>query len=156
MGHARPFAFEPKYDPVDGAARFASGTPPILSLAALDGALSSFDGIDSTWLKSKTAALGELCIARAKAKGLTVSSPLDRNLRGGHVSIQTENGYAIKQALHARGFHTDFRTPDTIRFGLSPLYVRYVDVWDVMEALSEIIENRSWDRPEFLAKAQVT
>ena len=156
MGHARPFAFEPKYDPVGGSARFASGTPPILSLAALDGALSSFDGIVGQQLKNKTASLGELCIARAKANGLTVSSPLDSDQRGGHVSIQIENGDAIKQALYARGFHTDFRTPDTIRFGLSPLYVRYVDVWDVMEALSNIIKSRAWDRPEFQAKSQVT
>ena len=76
--------------------------------------------------------------------------------RGGHVSIEVENGYAISRALHDRGFHTDFRTPSTIRFGLSPLFVRYVDVWDVMQAVSEIVDHKQWDKPEYLKQNTVT
>lgn len=156
MGHARPFAFEPKYEPRDSAARFASGTPPILSLRALDAALDSFEGLDMKALDAKAGALGDLCIALADTLGFTVMSPRDASARGGHISLSVENGYAITCALHARGFHTDFRTPDTIRFGFSPLYIGYADVWDVIEALGEIIETGEWGRPEFLKKNKVT
>ncbi|WP_017930044.1 kynureninase [Robiginitomaculum antarcticum] len=156
MGHAKPFDFNPHYTPQDSAARFASGTPPILSLCALDGALESFDGVDMAALDAKSGALGGLCIARADALGLTVSSPREAAQRGGHVSLQIDNGYPITRALHARGYHTDFRTPDTIRFGFSPLYIRYADVWDVMDALGDLLASGEWDRPEFHARSKVT
>lgn len=156
MGHAMPFDFNPHYVPQDSAARFASGTPPILSLCALDGALQSFEGVDMAALDAKSGTLGDLCIDRADALGLTVSSPREAKLRGGHVSLQIDNGYPITRALHARGFHTDFRTPDTVRFGLSPLYIRYVDVWDVMKTLGDLLSSGAWDRPEFHARSKVT
>ncbi len=156
MGHAQPFAFKTSYEPMDDASRFASGTPPILSLTALGGALNSFDSIDIKALHAKAGSLGDLCIARAEAAGLTIASPRKAERRGGHVSIKIDNGYPITRALFARGIHTDFRTPDTIRFGLSPLYVRFTDIWDTMEALTEILETRSWDRPEFKRTEKVT
>ena len=156
MGHARPFEFDPHYRPKADASRFASGTPPILSLSALGGALQSFDGVDMSALDAKSGALGDLCIALADKLGLTVSSPRGAKLRGGHVSLKLDNGYPITRALHARGFHADFRTPDTIRFGFSPLYIRYVDVWDVMAALGDLLESGEWDKPEFHARSEVT
>ena len=156
MGHAKPFEFNPHYQPKDDASRFASGTPPILSLSALGGALESFDGIDMAALDAKSGALGDMCIALADKLGLTVSSPRDAKMRGGHVSLQLNNGYPITRALHARGFHADFRTPDTIRFGFSPLYIRYVDVWDVMAALGDLLESGEWDRLEFHKRSEVT
>ena len=156
MGHASPFAFEPNYTPADDVSRFASGTPPILSLSALKGALTCFEGISVGDLEAKTGKLGDLCISLAEALGLVVTSPKNRNMRGGHVSIEIANGYAISRALHDQGFHTDFRTPSTLRFGLSPLFIRYVDIWDTMMALKTIIREKQWDQPAYHKKNKVT
>ena len=156
MGHARPFAFETHYEPINSAAAFASGTPPILSLSALKGAIECFDDIDFRTLENKTALLGDLCTSMSLALGLTVSSPLEAAHRGGHVSIEIDNAYPISRALAARGFKSDFRTPRTIRFGLSPLYIRFVDVWNCMKSLEEIVIHKQWDRPEFLTRNKVT
>lgn len=156
MGHAAPFEFDGQYKPREDAARFASGTPPILSLSALEGALEAFDGRDMKAIEVKAGALGDLCIARAENIGLEVMSPRDALKRGGHVSLKVKNGYPVTRALNAKGFQSDFRTPDTIRFGFSPLYLRYVDVWDLMESLAEILETKSWDAPEYHARSKVT
>lgn len=156
MGHASPFEFDGQYEPRKDAARFASGTPPILSLSALEGALEAFEGINMKVLETKAGALGDLCIARADEIGIDVMSPRQASKRGGHVSLKVKNGYPVTRALHAKGFQSDFRTPDTIRFGFSPLYLRYVDVWDLMETLSEILKTKSWDAPEFHARSKVT
>lgn len=156
MGHAAPFAFEGTYKPKDGVARFASGTPPILSLAALDGALDAFDGIELLALQSKARQLGAVAIERAKALGLVVQSPDDDATRGGHVSVRITEGYPVVQALAARGILADFRAPDTVRFGFSPLFLRYEQVWDAMDALADILATRSWDQPQFHARAKVT
>lgn len=156
MGHARPFAFEPKYAPTGDSSRFASGTPPILSLNALRGALSCFDQVSVSDLQDKAGKLGELCIGLAKNLGLKVSSPENAKQRGGHVSIEIENGYAISRALHDMGFHTDFRTPTTIRFGMSPLYIRYVDVWDLMQTLKQVLDEKLWDNPAYQKQNKVT
>lgn len=156
MGHAAPFAFEGAYKPKDGAARFASGTPPILSLTALDGTLDVFDGQALPELQSKARQLGAIAIARAKTLGLEVLSPQDDAKRGGHVSLRIAEGYPVVQALAARGVLADFRAPDTVRFGFSPLFLRYEQVWDAMDALADILATRSWDQPQFHARAKVT
>lgn len=156
MGHAAPFEFDGQYKPREDAARFASGTPPILSLSALEGALEAFDNIDMIALEAKAGALGDLCIARAEEIGLEIMSPHETSKRGGHVSLKVENGYPVTRALHAQGFQSDFRSPDTVRFGFSPLYLSYVDVWDLMETLTEILDTKSWDAPEFHARSKVT
>jgi kynureninase len=100
--------------------------------------------------------LGELVTARTAAMGLETISPIDASRRGGHVSVRHEHGYAVVQALIARGIIPDFRAPDAMRFGLAPLYVRFVDVWDAMEALADVLATRGWDRAEFHARAKVT
>jgi kynureninase len=156
FGHADPFAFTPAYTPREGVSRFAAGTPGVLSLATLDAALDAFVGIDLASVAAKTGALGNLVIARADAIGLTPISPREAKRRGGHVSLRHENGYAIVQALIARGIIPDFRAPDAMRFGVAPLYVRFVDVWDAMDQLADILETRAWDRPEFHARSKVT
>ncbi len=156
FGHADPFAFNPAYAPREGVSRFAAGTPGVLSLATLDAALDVFAGVDLSHIAGKTGALGDLVIVRAEAMGLATISPHDANKRGGHVSLQHENGYAIVQALIARGIIPDFRAPDAMRFGLAPLYVRFVDVWDAMDQLADIVGTRAWDRPEFHARSKVT
>ena len=156
MGHAAPFAFDSRYVPRDGAARFASGTPPILSLAALSGALEAMEGVDLNQLQAKARGLGALAIARAQAMGLDVLCPVEDGRRGGHVSVRIREGYPVVQALAARGVMADFRAPDTVRFGFSPLFLSYEAVWNAMAALAEIVESRSWDQPQFHARAKVT
>jgi len=156
MGHAAPFAFDANYVPRGGAARFASGTPPILSLAALSGALEALEGVDLAQVQAKARALGALAIARAQAMGLDAPCPLDDARRGGHVSVRIAEGYPVVQALAARGVMADFRAPDTVRFGFSPLFLTYTGVWDAMDALAEILASKSWDQPQFHARAKVT
>lgn len=156
FGHAVPFAFEADYRPLETAARFAVGTPGILSLAALDGALDAFQGIDMDVVAAKARALGDMCLWWADRLDLPSLSPGAGQPRGGHVSLQHAEGYAIVQALIARGIIPDFRAPDAMRFGFGPLYTRFIDVWDAMTALEEILATRAWDRPEFKVKAAVT
>lgn len=156
FGHADPFAFDDVYAPKAGVSRFAAGTPGVLSLSALDEALNAFEGLELGAVAAKARALGDLVLARADEMGLPAISPRDGARRGGHISLRHDNGYAIVQALIARGVIPDFRAPDAMRFGLAPLYLRYVDVWDAMDLLAGILATRTWDRPEFHARAAVT
>jgi kynureninase len=156
IGHAAPFAFDGKYVPRDGVARFASGTPPILSLATLSGALEALEGVDLAQLQAKARALGALAIARAAAIGVEVLSPAEDAARGAHVSVRITEGYPVVQALAARGVMADFRAPDTVRFGFSPLFLTYAGVWDAMDALADILASKSWNQPQFHARAKVT
>lgn len=156
FGHAAPFAFDGDYVPAAGAARFAVGTPGVLSLSALDAALDVFDGVSVSALATKARALGDLCLWWADRLGLEPISPPIGAMRGGHVSLLHTEGYPIVQALIARGIIPDFRAPDAMRFGFSPLYVSFTDVWDAMTALEDILTTRSWDQPQFKVKAAVT
>lgn len=156
MGHDSPFSFTPDYTPRAGTARFASGTPPILSLAALDGALDAFEGVSPAALCAKARSLGDIVIAEADAAGLEVMSPRAQDQRGGHVSIRIKEGYPVVQALAANGIMADFRAPDTVRLGLSPLFLSHEDVARAMAQLHDILQSGSWDRPEFHARAKVT
>ena len=156
FGHADPFAFSEDYVPVSGAPRFAAGTPGILSLRALDGALNLFEGVSVEALSAKARALGDLCLWWGERIGLTAISPGIGERRGGHVSLLHEQGYAIVQALIARNIIPDFRAPDAMRFGFSPLYVGFAEVWDAMEALQDVLATGAWDQPQFKTKATVT
>ena len=156
FGAKAQFDFGATFEQKPGAAGFAAGTPPVLSMSALDAALDAFDGVDMRTANQKARALGDLIIARADAMGLQTISPREASKRGGHVSLVHENGYAIVQALIARGIIPDFRSPNAMRFGVAPLYVRFVDVWDAMDQLADILETRAWDRAEFHARAAVT
>jgi kynureninase len=156
MGHDSPFSFTPDYTPRAGTARFASGTPPILSVAALDGALDAFEGVSPAALCAKARSLGDIVIAEADAAGLEVMSPRAQDQRGGHVSIRIKEGYPVVQALAANGIMADFRAPDTVRLGLSPLFLSHEDVARAMAQLHDILQSGSWDRPEFHARSKVT
>ncbi|MGZ9113262.1 MAG: kynureninase [Brevundimonas sp.] len=160
MGHARPFDFIDTYEPAAGIGRWLCGTPPILSLTALDAALGAFDGVDMAQVRIKAGALGDLFIeqveTRCAAHGLTPVGPRDASIRGGQVSFAHPQGWAIMQNLIARGVIGDFRRPDVIRFGFAPLYVRYVDVWDAVEVLGDILDSRSWREDRFQAVSAVT
>lgn len=156
MGHASPFAFDADYAPREGAARFASGTPPILSLAALDGALDVVCRQAPAELQFKAQKMGAVAISRATAMGLELLSPQDDARRGGHVSLRITEGYPVVQALAARGVLADFRAPDTVRLGFSPLFLTYAQVWDATDILGDILSTRSWNAPEFHIRAKVT
>lgn len=156
MGHAAPFDFADGYLPAPGVKRFACGTPPILSLSALDGALDVFDGIDMHAVEEKAKKLGDLFLARAMALDLTSASPgLDKQ-RGGHVSLRFGHSYEVVQALIAKGVIGDFRQPDIMRFGFSPLFLTYTQVWDAVDILGNILATEEWRKPEFAIRRTVT
>lgn len=160
MGHARPFDFVDDYAPAPGIDRWLCGTPPILSLTALDAALDAFDGVDMARVRARAGALGDLFIERVEARcadrGLALASPREASTRGGQVSFRHPQGWAVMKNLIARGVIGDFRSPDVIRFGFAPLYVRQVDVWDAVEILGEILDSESWRDARFQTVAAVT
>jgi kynureninase len=160
FGHADPFLFADGFDAAPGIARMLSGTPPTLSLLALEEALRVFDGVDLAAVRAKSVALTDLFIALSDEVlapfGFALASPRDGAVRGAQVSLRHEHGYAIMQALIARGITGDFRSPNIVRFGFAPLYVRFVDVFDAVAEMRAIMETRAWDTPEFRTRKAVT
>jgi kynureninase len=160
MGHARPFDFVDDYTPAPGIDRWLCGTPPILSLTALNAALDAFEGVQIAAARAKAGALGDLFIERVEArcagKGLALASPREAATRGGQVSFTHPHGWAVMQNLIARGVIGDFRAPDVIRFGFAPLYVSRKDVWDAVEVLGEILDSQSWRDARYQTVAAVT
>ena len=159
FGHDAPFAFAPDYRPAPGAERFANGTPPVLSMAALDTALDAFRGVGPEALAAKADALTDRFIALVDARcgdRIELSSPRDAAWRGAQVSLRHDHAYAVTQAMIARGVIGDHRPPDIVRFGFAPLYVRHVDVFDAVEHLADLLATDGWDRPEYHARRTVT
>ena len=158
MGHAEPFAFAGDYRPAPGIARFLTGTPSILALAALEAGIATFDGVAIADLEAKSAALTEFFIEEVEARcpELNFAGPRDAARRGSQVSFTHPQGYPIMQALIARGVIGDFRAPDLLRFGFAPLYNRFEDAWRAADALTDIMATREWDQPRFLARQRVT
>jgi kynureninase len=158
--HQAPFAFDLDFVAADGIAGFQCGTQSILALAALDEALKAWEGVELAALRQKSVAqcrLFAMLVEDACAgHGVTLAGPRDFDRRGSHVSFHCPEGYAVMQALIARGVIGDFRAPDMIRFGIAPLYIRYVDVFDAAAILAEIMAERAWDRPEYRARRAVT
>jgi kynureninase len=159
-GHAAPFAFVQDYLPAPGINRMQCGTPPLLSMIALDAALDVFDGVDMAQLRKKSQELCDLFIQlvdeRLSEHGFGLFSPRDREQRGSQVALTHPQGYAIVQALIARGITGDFRMPDILRFGFAPLYVRYIDVWHTVDVLAQIMASGEWNQAKFLARKAVT
>jgi kynureninase len=159
MGHAHPFTFDVGYEPAAGIARNLCGTPPVLSMSALDAALDVMLEADMGALRAKSLALGDLFLAlveqRCAAHGFRNGSAA-RHERGSQVGLLHPEGYAIMQALIARGVIGDFRAPDMLRFGFAPLYNRYTEVWDAVDALTSVMDQRAWDAPKFKTRAAVT
>lgn len=158
LGHEAPFAFDLDYRPAEGIGRFICGTPNMLSLAALDAALDVWDDVDMQVIRAKSRALGDnfIRLVEQECEGFALGSPRDSAWRGSQVSLRHPEGYAIVQALIARGVIGDFRAPDVLRFGFSPLYVRHVDVWDAVAHLKAVMATGEWQRPEFRTRAKVT
>ncbi|MEM9633097.1 MAG: kynureninase [Pseudomonadota bacterium] len=158
MGHEAPFAFDLDYRPVHGVNRMTVGTPAILALSSLHAALDVFEDVDMADIRRKSISLSELFISEVEAKcpQLTLASPRDPNQRGSQVSFRFEEGYAAMQALIARGVIGDFRAPDVMRFGFTPLYLSHQDIVSAVAILADILETESWNRPEFKTRAKVT
>ncbi|MBQ1541954.1 MAG: kynureninase [Caulobacteraceae bacterium] len=160
MGHADPFAFVDAYAPAPGVRRQLCGTPPILGLSALEVGVDLHLRAPLAALEAKGKRLGDLFIELVEARcgfaGLTLASPRDAAGRGSHVSYAHADGYAMMQALIARGVIGDFRAPDILRFGFTPLYVGYADVWDAVEILRDVLETRAYDQEDYRRVSAVT
>jgi kynureninase len=159
MGHAEPFAFVDDYRPASGILKFLTGTPSILALAALNAGLSTFDGISMADIAAKSRALSQLFIQEVEARcggAVRLASPRDPAERGSHVVFAHPEGYAVIQALIARGVIGDFRAPDLMRFGFAPLYNRFEDMVRAAQILADILASREWDQPRFKTRAKVT
>jgi len=137
-----------------------AGTSPQLSLIALDCALDAFEGVDMSQVRAKSEAMGELFITlleeQLPGEGFTLASPRAAAERGSQVSFAHPEGYAIMQALIARGVIGDFRAPDVLRFGFAVLYLRYAELYDAVTRLAEVMRQRAWDRAEFKSRKAVT
>lgn len=158
MGHEAPFVFDQAYRPGAGVQRMRVGTPPILSMAALDAALDVWVGVSIEDVRVRSIELSERFIAEVEQRcpQLVLASPRDPAQRGSQVSFRFADGYPAMQALIARGVIGDFRAPDIMRFGFTPLYLDMDDVVRAAEALERIIRDGLWDRPEFHKRAAVT
>lgn len=165
LGHAAPFAFSSEYQPAWGMARFLCGTPPVLAMAALecgvDTVLAAEEAGGITAIRAKSIALTQLFIdlveQRCGGHDLSLASPPAAADRGSQVSLaHPTHGYEIMQALIARGVIGDFRAPDLLRFGFTPLYTRFVDVWDAVDRFGAVLDSGEWRDPRFAARAAVT
>ena len=158
LGHAAPFAFDLDYRPAPGVERMRVGTPPVLQMTALDAALDVWEGVDMDALRAASIALSERFIAEVAARcpDLVLASPRDAQQRGSQVSFHFAHGYAAMQALIAHGVIGDFRAPDIMRFGFTPLYIDEGDVTRAAEILARIITDRLWDDPAYHARQAVT
>ena len=174
-GHAAPFAFTPDYQPAPGITRYLCGTQPILSMTALECGLDSVLAAQNCVpgqsamqaLRAKSLALTDLFInlveQRCAGYGLELVTPRDHAVRGSQVGLTRQSGaFAIMQALIKRGVIGDYRAgsgdapQDILRFGFTPLYVRFVDVWQAVEHLKQVMESGEWERPEFNRQNAVT
>ncbi|MCB5409276.1 kynureninase [Pseudogemmobacter faecipullorum] len=158
MGHEKPFAFDLDYRPGQGIERMRVGTPPILALAALDAALDVWEGVDPEDLRKASLALQEQFIrdTEAACPELELASPRDPGIRGSQVSFRHPEGYAIMQALIAQGVIGDFRAPDILRFGFTPLYIDESDIRRATAILARVMAERLWDNPAYKTRAAVT
>lgn len=160
FGHTRQFAMEAQYAPSAGIARYLCGTQPITSLAMVECGLDIFAQTDMASLRTKSLALTDLFIAlveaRCAAHGLVLITPREHARRGSHVSFEHPEGYAVIQALIARGVIGDYREPRIMRFGFTPLYTSFTEVWDAVEILGDILDTGTWDQPQFKVRNSVT
>ena len=158
LGHEAPFAFDPSYRPGAGIDRMRVGTPPVLQLAALEAALDIWDHADIADVRSQSLALTDRFIAGVEATcpTLTLATPRAHDHRASQVSFRHPDGYAIMQALITRGVIGDFRSPDILRFGFTPLYITLSDVDRAVEILAGVMANALWDDPQYKTQAKVT
>jgi kynureninase len=160
FGHAAPFAFEPSFRAGSGMAGALVGTPPVLSLSALEVGVDLALEADLALIRAKSVAMTEafadLVQTRCAGHGLQLASPADAAARGSQVCLAHPQAYAIMQALIARGVIGDFRAPDILRFGITPLYLRFADLWDAVEILRDVLDSGVWREERFQVRRAVT
>ncbi len=159
-GHAKPFTFNKRFVPAEGIARFQCGTQPMLNMVALDAAMDTWKGVSMARVFAKAKRQCEMFATLAEERcgkyGISLYGPRDFTQRGSHVCLKHDQAYAVMQALIARGVVGDFRAPDLIRFGFTPMYTSYAEVYDAVEHLHEVLSKRLWNKKKFLAKKSVT
>ncbi|HEY4022770.1 MAG TPA: kynureninase [Pseudonocardiaceae bacterium] len=157
-GHATPFAMSPNYEPADGIGQLADGTPPMLSLLALEDALGAIADVPATALRTKGNALTSLFIdlIDLRCPELAVVSPREAARRGSQVSLRSEHAYGLVAALIERGVIGDFRAPDIARFGFAPAYLRFVDAWDAVEVIVDTLTSGDHRAERFAVRPTVT
>ncbi|MGR3433524.1 MAG: kynureninase [Shimia sp.] len=158
LGHDAPFAFEPDYRPAPSVARMRVGTPPVLQLAALEAAMDVWDLVEMDEVRRASIELCELFIREVEAvcPELRLASPREAAHRGSQISFHFDEGYAAMQALIAHDVIGDFRAPDIMRFGFTPLYVDEDDIMEAVRRLRRIMDDRLWDDDAYKARAAVT
>jgi kynureninase len=160
LGHAAPFDFVEDYTPAPGMGRFLCGTHSILALTALAAGLDTFNDVSMVDVRKKSLglsdALWQLIDERCASFNLQCVSPRSHAVRGSQLSFAHPNAYPIMQAIIERGVIGDFREPNLMRFGFAPLYTRYVDVWNAVEIIRDVLASKAWDDPKYQDRNAVT
>ena len=159
-GHAKPFEMSPEYAPAEGIRRFLTGTQPIISMSVAELGLNIASEVDMAAVREKSLQLSDLFIdlveTRLAKHPIEIVTPHEYAHRGSQVSITHPEGFAVMSALIERGIIGDYREPSVLRFGLTPLYIGFTEVWDTVEALRDILDNRAWDAPAHKVRGAVT
>lgn len=160
MGHNTPFSFDKHYEKSSGIKQFLTGTPPVLSMSVLDAALDVFNDVDMVQLRDKSLALGHSFAQLVKQhdclQSLTLITPLIEQQRGSQLAYQHPDAYALCQALIKQGVIADYRAPNILRLGFTPLYLRYIDMWTAVEILADIMRSNEYKKAEYAVKQKVT
>ncbi|MCJ8338651.1 MAG: kynureninase [Pseudomonadales bacterium] len=158
MGHESPFSFDRQYTPMQGIGRMRVGTPSVLGLASLDAALDVWQGVTMQQVRARSIELSELFMDEVakRCPELELASPTDASQRGSQVSYRFHEGYAVVQALIDQGVVGDFRMPNIVRFGITPLYLDEADIIKAAEIIGDVMTNKRWDCDKFKAVQAVT
>lgn len=160
MGHNKPFAFDWKYEPAEGIGRYLAGTQPVLSMTALECGVDVMLEADMSLVRQKSLTMADVFMQLVEERcgnyGLELVTPTDGSIRGSQVSYSHPQGFPIMQALIAAGVIGDYREPNILRFGFTPLYVSYTDIWDTVTILADILKKRTWEQPAFQRRGNVT
>nr|WP_245217492.1 kynureninase [Rheinheimera maricola] len=160
MGHSNPFSFNHRYEKSADIKQFLTGTPPVLSMSVLDTALDVFHDVDMTQLRDKSLALSrnfaQLVAQHDCLQDLALITPLTDQQRGSQLAYQHPDAYALCQALIKQGVIADFRAPNILRLGFTPLYLRFIDMWTAVEILADIVRTAEYKKAEYAVKQKVT
>ncbi len=159
-GHAKPFAMDVSYTPADNVRRYLCGTQPIVSMSLVECGVDIFLQTDMQALRQKSLRLTDVLIQLLEQEcagyDLTLITPREHLHRGSHISVRHPHGYAIVQALIARGVIGDYREPEVIRLGVTPLYLSFCDIWQAVQHLKQVLVSQEWAQPQFQTRRQVT
>ena len=160
MGHIQPFEFVVNYQPANDICKYICGTPPIIAYKAIESGLTVFEQVSMNVVREKSIKLSEMFIQLMQQEcikfGFELFSPRNAEQRGSQVSFTHGNGFSIMQTLISHSVVGDFRQPNILRFGFSPLYMRFKDVWDAVICLREIMQTKEWQSEQFNKRGYVT